>query len=148
MSADCHHWLAGASLTPLAVLGSLGLMIPATRRNRAVKNSESIDLSKSGTSDEQLLLDYRDHGDVGSFESLVHRYEKPIYNYLLRYLRNGAMAEDVFQATFLRVHEKCHLYDGRRKVRPWLYSIATHQAIDAMRREGRHPAVSRSPPPG
>lgn len=93
-------------------------------------------------SDEQLLLEYRDHGDVKSFESLVHRYEQPIYNYLLRYLRNGALAEDVFQATFLRLHEKCELYDGQRMVRPWLYTIATHQAVDAIRKESKHRALS------
>jgi RNA polymerase sigma-70 factor (ECF subfamily) len=110
--------------------------------------SNSLDVPKSraeriyaDASDEQLLVSYRDRGDVGAFEILVHRYEKPIYNYLLRYLRNGPLAEDVFQATFLRLHEKCDLYKSDRLVRPWLYSIATHQAIDALRKEGKHRAV-------
>lgn len=92
-------------------------------------------------SDEQLLLSYRDSGDVKAFETLVHRYEKPIYNYLRRYLRSGTLAEEVFQATFLRLHEKCDQYNQDRRVRPWLYTIATHLAIDALRREGRHRAV-------
>lgn len=91
--------------------------------------------------DEELLVSYRDRGDVRAFETLVHRYEQPIYNYLLRYLRNTSLAEEVFQATFLRVHEKCGLYKEDRLVRPWLYSVATHQAIDALRREGRHRAA-------
>jgi RNA polymerase sigma-70 factor (ECF subfamily) len=85
---------------------------------------------------------YRDRDDVPSFEELVHRYEKPIYNYLLRYLRRRSLAEEVFQATFLRLHEKCGLFHEDRLVRPWLYSIATHQAIDALRREGKHRAAS------
>src|SRR5262249_39166984 len=33
-------------------------------------------------------------------------------------------------------------YEAGRPVRPWLYTIATHQAIDALRRQGRHQAVS------
>jgi RNA polymerase sigma-70 factor (ECF subfamily) len=110
--------------------------------------TNSLHVSKSSTeiayadaSDEQLLLNYRDRRDVESFEALVHRYEKPIYNYLLRYLRSGPLADEVFQATFLRLYEKCGLYDEDQLVRPWLYSIATHQAIDALRKEGKHQAA-------
>ncbi len=93
-------------------------------------------------SDEQLLVRYRDASDVCAFEELVHRYERPIYRYLARYLGNAALAEEVFQATFQRVHEKCGMFSEGRRVRPWLYSIATHQAIDALRRESRHQSVS------
>ena len=100
-----------------------------------------IERAYADTSDEQLLVSYRDQGDVKAFETLVHRYEKPIYNYLLRYLRNGPLAEEVFQATFLRLQEKCDRYNESQPLRPWLYSIATHQAIDALRKEGRHQAV-------
>ena len=92
-------------------------------------------------SDEDLLVRYRDAGDVAAFEGLVHRYERPVYSYLSRYLRSAQLAEEVFQATFLRVHEKCGLFSVGRRVRPWLYSIATHQAIDALRKEKRHQAV-------
>jgi RNA polymerase sigma-70 factor (ECF subfamily) len=33
-------------------------------------------------------------------------------------------------------------YEAGRPVRPWLYTIATHQAIDALRRANRHQALS------
>ena len=92
--------------------------------------------------DESLLLRYRDKGDIEAFETLVHRHEKPLFNYLLRYLHSTSLAEDVFQATFLRMHEKCRLFTEDRQVRPWLYSIATHLAIDTLRKEGRHRAAS------
>lgn len=92
--------------------------------------------------DESLLLRYRDAGDIEAFEVLVHRYEKPLFNYLLRYLHSAPLAEDVFQATFLRVHEKCHQFAEDRQFRPWLYRIATHSAIDALRKEGRHRVAS------
>ena len=52
------------------------------------------------------------------------------------------MAEDVFQNTFLQVHLKRALFEDGRPFRPWLYSIATHQAVDALRKAGRHPTVS------
>jgi RNA polymerase sigma-70 factor (ECF subfamily) len=98
----------------------------------------------ASSTDEELFLRYRDQGDLAAFESLVHRYEKPLYNYLLRYVRSAPLAEEVFQATFLRIHQKRDQYSSERKLRPWIYSVATHLAVDALRREGRHAAVSLS----
>lgn len=98
--------------------------------------------TRPAATDEDLLLRYRDVGDPEAFEELVHRYERPLYHYLVRYLHNAALAEEVFQATFLRVHRKCRLFAEGSRVRPWLYRIATNLAIDAMRREGRQQAVS------
>lgn len=52
------------------------------------------------------------------------------------------MAEDVFQAAFLQVHLKCDTFEEGRRFRPWLYTIATNQAIDAQRKTKRHKMVS------
>src|SRR5690606_15574893 len=85
---------------------------------------------------------YRDSGDRRHFGRLVNRYERELYNYLRRYLGDAEMAEDVFQAAFLQVHLKCHTFEEGRRFRPWLYTIATNQAIDAQRRTKRHKMVS------
>src|SRR4029079_8646899 len=82
--------------------------------------------------------EYRMTGRSAVFETLVKRYERELYNYLRRFLNNQVLAEDAFQATFMQVHLKCHLYDSDRKVRPWLYTVATNQAIDIQRRNRRH----------
>jgi len=73
---------------------------------------------------------------------LVRRYERELYGYLRRYLGDAALAEDVFQNTFLQLYVKSNQYEPGRPVRPWLYTIATNQAIDALRRNGRHQALS------
>jgi RNA polymerase sigma-70 factor (ECF subfamily) len=96
--------------------------------------------------DEELLLEYRATGGPDLFEALVKRYERELYNYLRRFLGSQVLAEDAFQATFIQVHLKCHLYDSERKVRPWLYTIATNQAIDIQRRNRRHRLVSLDRP--
>jgi RNA polymerase sigma-70 factor (ECF subfamily) len=93
-------------------------------------------------SDEELLLRYRSTGDESCFAQLVSRYERELYNYLRRFLGDAAMAEDVFQGAFLQLHLKCDQFKEGRKVRPWLYTIATNQAIDAQRRNRRHRLVS------
>ncbi|MDD4319250.1 MAG: RNA polymerase sigma factor [Candidatus Peribacteraceae bacterium] len=99
----------------------------------------------SRESDEELLLAYRETGDMCMFEELVHRYGRELYSYLRRYLGNAEMAEDAFQQTWLQIHLKCNTFEDGRKVRPWLYTIATHQAIDALRRHKRHkmPSLDR-----
>jgi RNA polymerase sigma-70 factor (ECF subfamily) len=93
-------------------------------------------------SDEDLLLAYRDRADRSAFPELVRRYERELYSYLRRYLGDAEMAEDAFQATFLQVHLKCDQFEEGRKFRPWLYTIATNQAIDAQRRNKRHRNIS------
>jgi RNA polymerase sigma-70 factor (ECF subfamily) len=65
-----------------------------------------------------------------------------LFGYLRRYLGDASLAEDVFQNTFLQLYTRIGTYESGRPVRPWLYTIATHQAIDALRRAGRHQAVS------
>lgn len=92
--------------------------------------------------DERLLEQYRKTGDRGLFEMLIQRYEREIYSYLRRYIGNAELAEDAFQGTFLQVHLKCSQFDTSRRFRPWLYAIATNQAIDVQRRNKRHRMVS------
>ena len=51
------------------------------------------------------------------------------------HLGSREAAEDVFQQTFLQIHLKCDQFEAGRKVRPWLYTIATNQAIDYQRQQ-------------
>jgi RNA polymerase sigma-70 factor (ECF subfamily) len=104
--------------------------------------ANSLASNPAEATDESLLLEYRTTGNLDAFETLVHRYEKPLFNYLFRYLHSPSLAEDVFQATLLRLHEKCHLFTEGQQVRPWLYRIATHLAIDAWRSERRQRTLS------
>jgi len=104
---------------------------------RASRTSPSPDWT-----DEELLLAYRGRGEPRAFEELVRRYEGELYSYLRHYLGDAEMAEDAFQATFLQVHLKCSQFEPGRRVRPWLYTVATNQAIDAQRRNRRHRMLS------
>jgi RNA polymerase sigma-70 factor, ECF subfamily len=107
---------------------------------KAVGSDPANDLAPP--SDEALMSRYRDEGQTADFNELMRRYERELYRYLVRYLGDSAGAEDVFQNTFLQVHLKRGLYEDGRPFRPWLYAIATHQAVDTLRKSGRHPTVS------
>jgi RNA polymerase sigma-70 factor, ECF subfamily len=107
---------------------------------KALSSDKTEELSQ--LADEELMNKYREEGRAVLFNELVHRYERELYRYLARYLGDPTAAEDVFQNTFLQVHLKRGLFENGRPFRPWLYAIATHQAVDALRKAGRHPTVS------
>lgn len=92
--------------------------------------------------DEHLFGLVRNLDDTLAFEALVHRYERELFAFLRRFLGDAGLAEDVFQSTFLAVHRKRAKYVEGRPFRPWLYAIATNQAIDAQRRNRRHRMAS------
>lgn len=91
----------------------------------------------TNATDEQLVARFQS-GQRDAFGELVRRYEGELFGYLRRYVGNSELAADVFQNTFLLVFTKAHQFEPGRSVRPWLYAIATNQAIDAMRRQARH----------
>ena len=91
-------------------------------------------------SDEQLLLHYT-RGDVDAFEQLVRRYRRQLFNFLARFVGDRALAEDVFQETFLQVHLSAEGFDVSRRLKPWLFTIAANKARDALRSRYRHPAA-------
>ncbi len=87
-------------------------------------------------SDESLMFRYRD-GDVRAFELLVTRHRKAVYNFIVRFVRDAAQAEDVLQETFLRVIKSADAYEKQAKFTTWLYTIARNLCVDAARR-GKH----------
>jgi RNA polymerase sigma-70 factor (ECF subfamily) len=114
-------------------------MLPGTGHADGSDNGESRPRQPSGEpTDEQLLSDYR-HGDKTSFAKLVNRYQRELYHFLVRFLGNRASAEDVFQETFLQVHQSAEQFDPQRRFRPWLFTIAANKARDLIRSQARRP---------
>jgi RNA polymerase sigma-70 factor (ECF subfamily) len=90
------------------------------------------------TTDEMLLAAYR-RGDRSSFAKLVERYHRELFHFLVRFLGDRAAAEDIFQETFLQVHQSADQFDPERRFRPWLFTIAANKARDLMRSQARRP---------
>lgn len=87
------------------------------------------------------LIDAHRQGDPAAFGELVRRYGNSVLGYLIRMSGNREQAEDLFQETFKRVHEKAHTFRGPQ-FKSWLFKIATRVALDGMRRGKRIKAVS------
>jgi RNA polymerase sigma-70 factor (ECF subfamily) len=90
--------------------------------------------------DSELLRRYL-AGDEGAFAVLVRRYGRELYNFLARFLHDAALAEDVFQDTFLQLHISAATFDPSRQLKPWLFTIAANKARDAMRSRQRRQAA-------
>jgi RNA polymerase sigma-70 factor (ECF subfamily) len=73
-------------------------------------------------------------GDPDAFDALLARYQHRLYRYLVRLTTNPALAEDLFQETWLKVITRIHRYDERRPFEPWLFSVARNLAIDHLRK--------------
>jgi RNA polymerase sigma-70 factor (ECF subfamily) len=88
--------------------------------------------------DEQLIAAYQ-HGDRDSFNQLVNRYQRELFHFLVRFLSDRAAAEDIFQETFLQIHQSAPTFDVQRRFRPWLFTIAANKARDLIRSNARRP---------
>ncbi|HEX4056533.1 MAG TPA: sigma-70 family RNA polymerase sigma factor [Tepidisphaeraceae bacterium] len=108
--------------------------------NSALTAPVAATLKPAEVSDEQLLVAYR-HGDRASFSRLVQRYQRELFHFLVRFTGDRAAAEDIFQETFLQVHQSAEQFDPQRRFRPWLFTIAANKARDLHRAQSRRAAT-------
>ncbi|MCK5113428.1 MAG: sigma-70 family RNA polymerase sigma factor [Phycisphaerae bacterium] len=97
-------------------------------------------IEETQISDAQLLQRFLD-GDSEAFSALVKRYQQNLYAFLSRFLGDAALAEDVFQETFLQVYQSAPMFDMTRTFRPWLFTVAANKARDALRSRKRRSAA-------
>ena len=119
------------------------LLVANLLQSSSVESTGSVSQSSNTPerSDEELLKLFR-AGNASAFDALVHRYEGELFGYLNRYLRNRELAEDTFQTTFMTVYQKAETFEEGKRFKPWLYAIATNQAIDASRKRKRRQTIS------
>lgn len=87
-----------------------------------------------GRSDETLMGNLR-QGDMQAFDELYTRHRQPLFNFILRLLQDAALAEDVFQETYMRVLENADRFNPRGKFSTYLYTIAHNLCMDELRRQ-------------
>jgi len=92
-------------------------------------------------SDEQLVTAYR-AGRGGAFEHLVQRYQAELVQFLMRFVGTRHIAEDLFQETFLQVHQSLATFDPQKRFKPWLFTIAANKARDYLRKYSRRNATA------
>jgi RNA polymerase sigma-70 factor (ECF subfamily) len=74
-------------------------------------------------------------GNPDVLQDLIEKYQHRLFRYLLSLTGNRAMAEDLFQETWIHVLERGHQYRPQWKFEVWLFTIARHLVIDLARRK-------------
>lgn len=88
--------------------------------------------------DSELMLKVRE-GDIESFNAILRKYQRPIFNYIHRYLNSLAEAEEVAQEVFLRVYLARQRYEPKAKLSSWIYKIATNLCLKEIGKRKRMP---------
>jgi RNA polymerase sigma-70 factor (ECF subfamily) len=107
----------------------------------AEPNSELPTVSDPAAAEDERLIRAAQRGDMASFNALVERHQRAVFNVTLRLLRDPGLAEDATQDTFVRAWTALDSFRGGL-VRPWLLRIATNRGYDMLRSRARRPATS------
>ena len=83
--------------------------------------------------DRDLILQAR-RDNVEAYNLLVSRWEKRIFNYLLRLVKNREDALDLSQDVFLKAYQNLRKLEDPSRFAPWLYRIAHNEAYSLLRK--------------
>ena len=92
------------------------------------------------------LIQRAARGDVEAFNLLVSRWEKRVYNYLLRITGNREDALDLTQDVFLKAYQNLRKLDDPGRFAPWLYRIAHNEAYSMFRKRRPKTDVEEAKP--
>jgi len=85
----------------------------------------------------QSLIDRAKAGELGAFEQIYRRFERPAYTLALRTLGDAEAARDAMQDAMLKVFQRIGQYRNEAPFWAWLRQIALNQALMRLRRTRR-----------
>jgi RNA polymerase sigma-70 factor (ECF subfamily) len=96
--------------------------------------------------DDRVLVKAYINGDEKAFEALMMRHKDKIYRFIYMKVRDNALAQDIFQDTFIKVINtlKAGSYNEEGKFLPWAMRIAHNLVIDFFRKNNKVRLISES----
>ena len=85
---------------------------------------------------DEVLIAKIAKGDRSAMEALFTRYRVRVFKFVLRMVRNEAIAEELNSDVFLDVWRQAATFEGRSAVSTWIFSIARFKALNALQRRG------------
>ena len=83
---------------------------------------------------EEALMAAYVAGDGTAFDRLFAALAPRVYGFFMRTFNNPAVADDLTQITFLKVHRARKDFHNDKPLRPWLFSIAARVRVDELRK--------------
>ena len=86
----------------------------------------------SNLNDEALFELYR-QGELGAFDLYYERTSPKIWGYIRKHTNSNALAEDIYQEAWAKVHRSREQYDSKYPINPWVFTIVRSVLYDAFR---------------
>ena len=83
----------------------------------------SLTTEQQATLEDQALISALQRAEAGAYETLIQRFQAPVYNLAWRLLDNPADAGDVVQEVFLKVFRNIGSFRGQSSLKTWIYRI-------------------------
>ncbi|MGB8260726.1 MAG: sigma-70 family RNA polymerase sigma factor [Terracidiphilus sp.] len=99
---------------------------------------------EQGNREATLLGEFR-QGSVDAFEALFRLHQRAVYGWTLRLVRNPSAAEELTVECFWRIWQAHARFDPARGFAGWARRIATHAALDWLRRQKPEAAFEMEP---
>jgi RNA polymerase sigma-70 factor, ECF subfamily len=90
---------------------------------------------------DRLLLTRIGERDEAAWQLFIDRFEGRLVAYVRKRMIDATLSEDIVQETFVGFLTSLPNYDGETPIESFLYSIAAHKIVDALRKQGRRPTV-------
>jgi RNA polymerase sigma-70 factor, ECF subfamily len=127
VSLEAVHWMSGT----LVAHTTIGFQFDA-----------GMDAGKAAAAaiaqEERALIARLCEGDEAAYETLIDRFEHPIYNLVSRLTNDPGDAPDVVQEVFLKVFRNVQSFRGQSSLKTWIYRIAVNESRNHRRWFGRH----------
>jgi len=101
-------------------------------------NPGSGDLLNAAPEAEMRLVEALQAGEERAYETLVERFQQPVYSLVQRLVDDPADSCDVTQDVFLKVFRNIGSFRGQSTLKTWIYRIAVNEAHNRHRWFGRH----------
>lgn len=88
-----------------------------------------------GASIEVIWLERIAHRDRTAFEELYREYGPRVFRFAVRMIRDETKAEEVTNDVMVEIWKSADRFKGRSAVSTWIFSIARHRALNAVRRK-------------
>ena len=87
--------------------------------------------------DEALLIKSLREGEEGAFAWLVQKYHNSLVRLASSYVQDTGLAEEVAQETWIAILKGIGRFEGRARLKTWMFTILTNRAKTRSQREGR-----------
>lgn len=109
-----------------------------TRENNPLDDPRRLRAALRDVRDEDLIVMVQ-QGQKRAFDEIVHRYKGRLYSFIMRMVKEPALAEELTQETLIRVYIHADKYREIARFSTWVFTIATNLVRNKMRQRSRRP---------